>query len=459
MRLLPIIIVVSLLGLLLVVSCTLFAFHYMKVRAHRKTPQMAQDNQRPTRQLTVRSGKVIPISEAVQSPSTRDFRSLDLSTLRSGNSIKSKFSQDRALHSPRATIKSFDRRRSSALADLEAQNEAAETWEANVQQLNHLDERLRDPRHMNNPRSREVDRRVSISSQTITASLKKAYRGTPAFETQALQIPPTLGSKSTEIRTMVRKKKSDLNLGRAPTTKVSKNGFEATRFTPGPHKQQSGFQTTNRNTSGSLQGSGYAVPTTTIQPPQSVFLNRHSSPAEHSRPLDWTRSSFFSTSVSTASSTQLPQPEDSEKAPPSSLTSRQDWQSGPRSAVRDGHVRPKSSMQSPRTKPHKIDTKVSNIRDTSFIDSATSSPTTAPNLQRDSMLSSSSLATFASSDLSSTWTFGNAQPMAILPGIMSRAPAPSPTSTPRRPRSKYGRYPKKRKDKELPVVPRSPLTR
>lgn len=458
MRLLPIIIVVSLLGLLLVISCTLFVFHYMKVRAHRKSPQMAQDNQRPIRQLTIRSGKVIPISEAVQTPSTRGIRSLDLSTLRSANSIKSKFSQDRIPHSPRATIRSFDRRRSSALADLEAQNDAPETWEANVQRLHSLDERLRDPRYIANTRSREVDRRASISSQKITASLKKAYRGTPVFETQALRIPPILGSRPTEIRTMVRKKKSDLNLGRPPVT-TYKNGFEATRFTPRPRKQQSGVQTSNRNTTESLQGSGHAVPTKAIQPPQSAFSNRHSLPAEQPRPVDLTRNSFFSASVSTASSTQLQQPDASEKAPPSTLTDRQDWQSGPGPTVRHGQLRPKSSMQDPRTRPHRIDTKVPNIRDTSFIDSATSSPATAPNLQRDSMLSSSSLATFASSDLSSTWTFGNAQPIAILPGIMSRTPATSPVPTPRRPRSKYGRYPKKRKEKELPIVPRSPLAR
>lgn len=454
MQLLPIIIVVSLLGLLLIISCILFAFHYKKVRAHRKTPQMAQENQAPIRQLTVRSGKVIPISEAVQTPSTRGIRSLDLSTIRSGNSIRSKFSQDRILQSPRATIKSFDRRRSSALADLEAQNEVAEASEANVQQLHHWDERLRSPRHVHT-RSREADRRVSISSQTIAASLKKAYRGTPVFETQALEIPAILGADPTEIRTMVRRKKSDPNLARAAPVNTHKNGFEATRFTLGPRKSQSGGQTSNCNTAESLQGSGQAVPTKAIQPPQSAFSNRHSSPAEQPRALDWTRNSFFSTSVSTASSTQLQQPDASEKAPPSSLGFGDRQQP----AIRNGHLRPKSSRRRPLIKPHKIDTKVPNIRDTSFIDSATSSATTAPNLQRDSMLSSSSLATFASSDLSSTWTFGNAQPIAILPGIMSRAPAPSPASSPRRPKSKYGRYPKRRKDKELPIVPRSPLVR
>lgn len=435
------------------ISCTLFVFHYMKVRAHRKTPQMAQDNQRPTRQLTVRGGKVIPVSEAVQTPSARDVRSVDLSTLRSANSIKSKLSQDRNFQSPRATVKSFDRRRSSALADLEAQNGAAETWEANVQRLHLSDERLRDPYTAKN-RRREADRRVSISSQTIAASLKKAYRGTPAFETQALQIPPTLlASEPAEIHTKVRKKKRDLNLGRPPSINTYKNGFEATRLTPSPREQRPVSQTFNRNTSESLQASGFAVPTKGIEPPKSAFLNRHSLPAEQPRPLDWTRNSFFSASISSASSTQLQQPD------PSSLADRQDRQSGPRPADRHSQLRPKSSMRNPSMKPHRIDTKVSNIRDTSFINSATSSTTTAPNLQRDSRLSSSSIATFASSDLSSTWTFGNAQPIAILPGIMSRTPAPSPASTSRRPKSKYGRYPKKRREKELPVVPRSPLAR
>lgn len=452
MQLLPIIIVVSLLGLLLIISGSLFAFHYKKVRAHRKTPQMAQENQAPIRQLTVRSGKVIPISEAVPSPSTRDIRSLDLSTIRSGNSTRSKFSQDRILQSPRATIKSFDRRRSSAWADLEAQNEAAETWEANGQRLHHWDERLRSPQHVHT-RSRDADRRVSISSQTIAASLKKAYRGTPVFETQAREIPAILGADPTEIRTMVRRKKSDPNLARAAPVNTHKNGFEATRFPMGPRKSQPGGQASNRNTAESLQGSGQAVLTKAIQPPQSAFSNRHSSPVEQPRPPDWTRSSFFSTSVSTASSTQLQQPDTSEKAPPSSLGDRLP------SVVRNGYLRPKSSRRRPRIKPHKIDTNVPNIRDTSFIDSATSSPTTAQNLQRESMLSSSSLATFASSDLSSTWTYGNAQPIAILPGTMSRVPAPSPAPSPRRPKSKYGRYPKRRKDKELPIVPRSPLVR
>ena len=455
-----IIIVVSLLGFLFVISCLLFAFHYRKVRARSKLPQMAQDNQRATRQLTVRSGKVIPISEAVQTPSTRDFRSVDLSTTRSGNSIRSKFSQDRILQSPRATVKLYDRRRSSALVDLEAQNEAAERWDAKVQRLQNLNERLRDPRHSSNTRSREWDRRVSISSQTITASLKKAYKGPPAFETQAVEIPPTLGSRSTEIRTKVRKKKSDSDLGRHLPVKTYKNGFEATRFTPGHRRQQSGSQTSDRNTSGNLQGPAYDAPATAVQPPQSVFLNCHSPPAEQPQPLDWTRSSFFSTSDSTASSAPLQQPETSEKVPGSSLADRQDSHRGPQPAVRDDQLRHKSNIQSPHTKPHKIDTKVSNVRDTSFIDSATSSTTTAPNLPpRESMLSSDSLATFASSDLSSTWTFGNAQPIAILPGISSRARMTSPVATSQRPRSKYGRFPKKRKDKELPVVPRSPLAR
>ncbi|MCJ1461729.1 hypothetical protein MMC07_000328 [Pseudocyphellaria aurata] len=411
MRLLPIIIVVSLLGLLLIISGTLFTFHYMNVRARRKSPQMTQENQRPIRQLTVRRGKVIPISEAVQTASTRDVRSLDLSTIRSGASMKSKLSQDRTMRSPRATIKSFDRRHSSALADLEAQNEASETWEANVQRLHYLDEGLRDPRYINSTRSRP-------------------------------------------------KKKSDSNLGRPPTSiETHKNESEATKFTPESRKQQPGVQKSNRHTSGSLQGPYHAVPTNTIRPPQSAFLNRHSTPAEQQRPLDWMRSSFFSTSVSEASSTQLHLPGAAEKAHASPLADRQDRPSEPPAPVRGSHSRPKSSIQNSRAKPHKIDTKVPNIRDTSFIDSATSSATTVPNLQRESMMSSSSIATFASSDLSSTWTFGNAQPIAILPGIMSRPPAPSPGPSSRRPKSKYGRYPKKRKDKELPIVPRSPLAR
>ena len=456
MQLLPIIIVVSLLGVLLLISFVLFVCHFTKVRARRKRRSITYDNQRPTRQLTVRSGKVVPLSQAFQTASTRDFRSLDLSTLRSGNSVKSKFSQDRIRQSPRATMRSFDRRRSSAFADPEAQNDAAETWEANVKDLHFLDERLREPRYAINSQTGETERRESISSQKITASLKKAYKGTPALETETLELPPIPGSQPAEIRTIVRKKKSDATVKRSSLIKTCHDGHETAKVSTDLRRHQSESKPPKRNKSKVFQHDPYGVPANGIQVPPAALMSRHSSPEHALMADDRTRPSFLSMSVS-AASFQSRKP--SNIVPPLPLVENQDHQSEHQPNTR--HIENElTSHANPDVEPtelHDINSKFSNIRNASLINSATPSTATAQAFQRESMMSNSSVATFASSDISSTWTFGNAQPIAILPGVIPRATAPSPVS--RRPKSKYGRFQKRRREKELPVLPRSPLSR
>lgn len=454
MQLLPIIIVVSLLGLLLIASCILFTCYMRKRRSKwREGPEMIHDNQ--TRQLTVRSGKVIPKSEAFPTPSTREVRSLDLSTvrsMRSVNSTKTKFSQDRFLHSPRT--RSFDRHLSSAAADPEAQNEASETWEANVKDLRHLDLRLRDPRFVFNS---EGERKGSISSQKIAASLKKAYKGTPALETETVEIPPTIGSEPTEIRTLVRKKRSDSNLKRSSLVRVILDESDTGKLSPTLRMQQSAIQQYSRNASSKFQGTAHTASAKAIQPPPPALLplvSRHSAAAHLTLPDNRTR---------TTSSIHPPTIDALGKVPPPSPVGTPTVKLLTQPANNhDGQLRPQlstesqPSTQSRRMKPPDIDTNISDLGETFFIDSATTSTPNTSGIQRDSFMSSSSLATFASSDLSSTWTFGNAQPIAILPSVLSRATAAASPNA-RRPKSKYGRFSKPRREKDLPILPRSPL--
>lgn len=438
-------------------SFVLFMVHCMKVRAHRKRSTNINYNQRAIRQLTVRSGKVIPISQAFQTASTRDVRSLDMSTLRSANSVKSKFSHDRIRQSPRATIRSFDRRRSSALADLEAQNDAAQTWEANVKELHYLDERLREPRYTLHSQGSEAERRESISSQKITASLKKGYKGTPALETETLELPPIPGVQPAEIRTIVRKKKSDANVKRYSLIKTFPDGSETAKVSTSLHRQQSESHPPNRKKARAFQRDGYDASTNPIQVPRpAALMNRHSSP-EHQLLANDGRNSLLSKSVSTASLALSQSIDPSNVVPPLPLAQGQDSRSvaGPINDAIDWA--PKASADMVPTKRHYIDSKFSRIRDASLINSATSPTTTTQGFQRESMMSNESVATFASSDISSTWTFGNAQPIAILPGVYPRAMASSPVL--RRPKSKYGRFHKRRSEKDLPVLPRSPLGR
>lgn len=462
MRLLPIALVVSLLGLLFIVSCILFTCYMRRKRSEwREGPEMIHDNH--TRQLTVRSGKVIPKSEAFPTPSTREVRSLDLSTMRSVrsvNSTKSKFSQDRFLHSPRT--RSFDRRRSSAAADPEAQNEAAEAWESNVKDLRHLDLRLRDPRFNFNG---EGERKGSISSQKIAASLKKAYKGTPTLETETVEIPPTIGSEPTEIRTLVRKKKSDSNLKRSSLVKVFPDESDTGKLSPTLRKQQSAIQQYSRNASSSFQGSGHIASAKAIQPPPPALLplvSRHSAAAHLTLPDNRNPSSFLSTSASSSASIHLPKIDALGKVPPPSPEETPTVEFVPQPVDHNRLSTPQPSTesqpntQSRRIKLADIETDVSDLGETFFIDSATTTTQNANGFQRDSFMSNSSLATFASSDLSSTWTFGKAQPIAILPSVLSRAATASPNA--RRPKSKYGRFSKPRREKDLPILPRSPLS-
>ncbi|KAL8654029.1 MAG: hypothetical protein Q9226_003594 [Calogaya cf. arnoldii] len=94
------------------------------------------------------------------------------------------------------------------------------------------------------------------------------------------------------------------------------------------------------------------------------------------------------------------------------------------------------------------------------------SPETEEAPRGQSARSTRSFATFASSDLSSAWTFGKAQPMPIFPSVAPRAVGMesgntiTPQRTPLRPESKYGRKVKASGMKALPVLPTtSPVNR
>lgn len=413
---------------------------------------MISDNNRPTRQLMVRSGKVIPISEAYQSASTRDLRSPDIDTIRSVNSLTSKFFQDGAVQRPQAT-KFFDRRTSSGLRDLEAQNEVDATWEANKRALHRPEERLRKSRSHVSSRTRETERRVSASSQKIAASLKKAYKGTPALETETVDIPPTLGSKSTEIRTIVRKKKSNPQIKMSLHSRPSETSTERTRHIA-PRKRKS--KPRNSWRASAFDPVGFAVSTNSVQlPPPVLSIDTRGSLSHSKRPTNTTRNSFLSISESPVS------PESSKEVfakadDATCLAKNRGTQNISPLAASDDDTTPRPRLKIGRARFNGKGTRISHLGEISFINSATASTIMTPRLQRDSTLSNNSIATFASSDISSTWTVGNAQPVTIFPSVTTNAAPPLPDL--QKLKSKYGRYPKIT-EKELPVVPRSPLSR
>ncbi len=129
-----------------------------------------------------------------------------------------------------------------------------------------------------------------------------------------------------------------------------------------------------------------------------------------------------------------------------------------------------TKAESTKARPPDIDIEAANAkRRTSLLlenedkasGDAPASPETEEAPRGQSARSTRSFATFASSDISSAWTFGKAQPMPIFPSVAPRAVGLesgntiTPSRTPLRPESKYGRKVKASGMKALPVLPTS----
>lgn len=462
MQLLPIIIVVSLLGFFVALTILIFVGQYLRTWDRRKRQRpIAGANEKPTRQLTVRSGKVVPRSEAMQTASTRHLESSDLSSLRSGYSSKLKVTMENPLRSIHQTERS-ERRRSSAYTDLEAQeNELEKRWEENMKAF-HLDEQFMESWKAINSRSKSVERTRSvvegqlpaISGQRIAESLRKGYNSPSALSGQPVEVPTALLPKPAKAYTLSRKTTNDS--GVSPPSKVQKCEVAPENVASSKglqkQKQKSNINLTD-NHSKSPQVS-FVLPKT--QRPLSVHAaSLHSPHMRTESPIHNTPVSFFSNSESPASSAISQVTPSLVNAPPPSPTDMPPSQTSQPHEV-DGKPQRTASTESRRNRPLEIDTNIPNLSDISFIDSADSSEKSASDRPRgQSMLSNHSVLTFASSELSSIWTFGNAQPVAIVAGVTPRTLAMHPHAM--RPKSKFGRRLKSRKEKALPVLPKSSL--
>lgn len=203
MRLLPIIIIVSVLGSLLAVILIAFACHCWRIRARRKRISIAFNDQNLPRKLTLRNGKVIPVSEIVSTVLASRAHSSDVGTIRPGNLLKSKFWKTGLLPSTAAAT-FLDLCRSSPSPDLEAQSEGSQTRELNGGIIRQMEEQPREPRSPLDAPLAEDGNDPPASRRKITTSLKKAYKGAPILETVTIEIPPAPFSRPATIRTLVR---------------------------------------------------------------------------------------------------------------------------------------------------------------------------------------------------------------------------------------------------------------
>lgn len=459
MELLPIIIIVSLLGFFIIITLILFTWQYLRTRDRRRRRSSYEARQKPPRKLTLQSGKAVPTSEIQDTASTRDPLSLDLN-FKPTYTVTCEAEPPKAPKS-RPLISALDHGHPPILSDLEAQiqKQDAERPRRVVSEPNRPRRKREEPRiysgpaklmteknsalsiprpalvtiesrtpstsvsvespyqRKSDPKLREAQPRQSsaIKGQAITNSLQKAYQGPSTLGAQTHGLPgsPLLPKDLTHIR----------------------------------DRRAVGRRTSGHTLDPSTVSS--RVVSDSIQRPPPLFSGvnyttrvRFAPPIE----IDYSRVSFLSMTDSVSSSvasdqmSPLSSPVPTMRAPPPSKRS-----SPPR------HTPPPLR----NTPPHLETPDFGHI---SFFDSATSSEDSAPLKRGVSVMSNRSNFTIASSEISSNnWTFGSAKVVNIYPSLAQERESTTPPYA-QKLRSKYGRYPRGRRDKALPgVPPKSPL--
>ena len=512
MELLPIIIIVSLLGFFIVLTTTLFTWQYLKAREQRQRRQESESHHRPTRHLTVRSGQVIPKSEAAETASTRDPASSHSPSPRATYSVTCEAEKRKTSDTWPQTVETHRQNKSSKAIDIEAQSKdagrskiAAYTWpqrpaagiqrypfgvvdlEAQNQDVGNQQIRGSEPvRRKEDIRKAQakLSRPVLMTQRSGSLTLPR-----PALVTIESRRPSAAKSHDSQSR-RTSKSKTDPQSRRPSSSKnreiaeslqkaytgPSVLGGEAHQLPTSPipwnpllhtvdSKRASGRRSSGRSADGSTVSS--RVISDSIQRPPPLFSTVDYSPHVRFAPVqhvssddnDFNRVSFLSMTDSASSSCTTEQVSPVLRAPPPSINDLIQYEKNP--PVSSGSAYDTSN--SPgfiRDTPPQLGTP--DFGNMSFFDSNRSSDESsqlesAKKLQRGvSVMSNRSILTIASSEISSNWTIGNAQVVNIYPSVAQEKDRVTPPSA-RRLRSKYGRYPRGRRDKALPGIPKSPL--
>lgn len=511
MELLPIIIIVSLLGFFIILSAVLFTWQYLKSREQRKRREYSESQEKPTRHLTVRSGQVVPKSEAAETASTRDPASFDLPSPNTTYTVKCEAERRKTSDTWPPNVAARRQDRASRATDKEAQSKdagrckvAAYTWPpkpaARTQKypfgVIDLEAQTQDagsPKLVESEPFRHKEEiakaRAKLSRPVITTERSGSLTlPRPALVTIESRRPSAAKSHDSQSR-RTSKSKSDHHsyhpssknreiaesLQRAYTG-PSILGGEAHQLPASPVLWKSSAHTTEgRRTSGrrssdrSVDGSTVSsrVISDSVQRPPPLFSTIDYSPHVRFAPVqylshdddDVNRVSFLSMTDSASSSYTTEQVSPVMRAPPPSIDELAHEETSP--PLSSGLVSDTPNTPSfIRDTPPQLSTP--DFGNMSFFDSTRSSEESSQlespkKLQRGvSVMSNRSILTIASSEISANWTIGNAQVVNIYPSVASEKDRATPPYV--RPlRSKYGRYPRGRGDKALPVIPKSPL--
>ncbi|KAI4286359.1 MAG: hypothetical protein L6R35_004385 [Caloplaca aegaea] len=521
MELLPTIIVVSLLAFFIALTLIIFVWRALTKAERRRKRKEARTVGGPIRHLTLRNGKVIALPHHLYGLGKDKLHSADLSTLRTGESDKSRDKPRRIPFTLTPLDKKpqlFGPRDSSPPSDLEAQTSVdPDKFEENLKTLQILNRRLlEDPQNRVIPRRAEPKRKWpghnqnAVSSKRITESLQKAYN-VPSFPNRQMsQISDTpVSPKSKPLPRHLRRPDRTSGLVDPAHRRASKARSDSIQRRIHSVSQQLDElpRTQGRQDSGksfSLPADfPYAaiqsVPSVRVPPPVAAVeirspkgrvdsfdtlnptntFSTHTTRTRNSRTSSAAHSGTASKRVSTvpsipplripaaikvppptpATTTSTPEtPKPEEQAQPADMPAP--LKPSP-TKIRFGPDPPKPEARHPR--PPNINVVIANAPHKASSPLVASAPKSSeaepPHGQ--SARSTRSFATFASSDLSSAWTFGSAQRMPIFPSVTAKAVGVDDSGgnyiAPLRPRSKYGRNVKTTGMKALPVLPKSPL--
>ena len=429
----------------------ILAWQYTKSRMRRRLKRNQESNDKPTRKLTVRSGRVVPLSQALQRTDTGGFNSLDLSSLRSGESTRTV--NEKELQYPAQLYKS-DHWHASPPVDLEAQHYQRDRQRISDKVLRTLGESK--PSSPTAPQKVRKLRGINEERQaSITESLLKAYEGPPVPGAEPVELPASPlsgpivvrelaqeGSGSPERKELPPPQRIDWrsnSIGR-PRTVASKT---VTFQSPDRRRHSEGGRKTS-------------LPDD-IQLPTPRFIGDRDSFRKSVEGHEFSHSvSFFSNSPS---SSIVSQPVNPLVISPHTR-SRQNRLSQPKIKDKMENYKENIRTTSPaprKNRPPDIDTSIPNTRDSWFIDSSGSTRTVKDTRRGASRMSNRSDTTYASSDIPTAthWTFGNARALSIAPSVVPQALSMPPVQ---RPKSKYRRRVKNPRDKSLPVLPKSQLS-
>ena len=506
MDLIPIIIIVSLLGFFIILTAVLFTWQYLKAREKRRRRQDSEPQDKPTRHLTVRSGQVIPKSEAAESASTRDPASFDLPSPRATYTVKCEAERRKTSNTWPPKVATHRQDKSSKAIDIEAQSTdagrskvAAYTWPPKPRSQKHpsgvldLEDQTRDVGRSKIAESEPFRRKEEIAKaraklSQLTPMTQRSGSLTlprPALVTIESRRPSAARSHDSQSRRTSKSKPTPQS--RRPSSSTNREiaeslqkaytgpsilGGEAHQLPASPVLWSSSLDpaesrraSERRSADGSTVSS--RVISDSVQRPVPLFSAVDYSPHVSFAPIqhafhdddDVNRVSFLSMTDSASSSYTTEQVSPVMRAPPPSLNELAHYETF--SPVSSGPV--SDTLNTPgfiRDTPPQLGTP--DFGNMSFFDSTRSSDDSnhfesPKKLQRGvSVMSNRSILTIASSEISSNWTIGNAQVVNIYPSVAQEKDRSTPPYA-RRLRSKYGRYPRGRGDKALPGIPKSPL--